>query len=291
MKFEKIKEQESYRQLTAQVQSDGFAVTLSKILDLAESLHQKPISLFFRDDDVDVLTSNLVNLVHLFTEKDIPLHLQIIPNNLEVETVRYLKKIKRNYPHRILLSQHGWSHANHNPDGRKHEFGDERSASQQFSDIISGKEVLTKTFLNDFLLAFTPPWNRYNSDTVQVLTKLGFQILSADGGTVGELEGELVEISTAIDLHHQRPHPTLKSPVHLLFELRENLKKNHQVGWLLHHHEMSLTDLHFLNKFVALLQFHEVTKFPTFLEIYHEIHNPEYSGRDAAKNEESFSYK
>ncbi|RMF59694.1 MAG: DUF2334 domain-containing protein, partial [Calditrichaeota bacterium] len=244
-----------------------------KIIDEAHLAHGKPISLFFRDDDVAPITTNLVELIDVFIDYRVPVHLQIIPQKLTRPASQYLKDLKRSYPNVIILSQHGWSHANHNPAGRKHEFGDARPYECQLLDVIAGKALMTRIFLNDFFLAFTPPWNRYNDDLLRVLKELEFSVISADGGKIGPAGSGLVEISTAVDLHHRRPNPVMKDPSHLLFELRLSLQQNDTVGLLLHHDEMQAEDLDFLATFLATLKEHRHVEFPDFRELLNRVRN------------------
>lgn len=272
MKYENIKDRPEYQALVRELQKKGFVRNLIAILDACFVHHQQPLTLFFRDDDIDDLTPNLIKLLQLFIQVNIPLHLQVIPAKVKLNTVHYLRHLKQKSPALVFISQHGWKHENYNSTGKKYEFGDSRTQFQQLSDIISGKDKMTQLFLNDFYLAFTPPWNRYHESTLLSLQELGFKIISADGGKVDFLnDHETVEISTAIDLYHCRPDPRIKSPAHLLFEIKENLKRTPFLGLLLHHHEMQEPDFLFLKKLLMVLKSRNYIAFPNFKQIYEQV--------------------
>ncbi|MFQ5640504.1 MAG: DUF2334 domain-containing protein [bacterium] len=273
MKFEKIEHREDYQKFTARLLREGFSVTLSGLIEEAYHKHQTPITFFFRDDDSDELTANLVHLLDLFVEKQIPLHLLVIPKRVTRESVNYLRKVKQGQPNLVFLCQHGFSHENHNRSGKKCEFGGVRTQTAQFLDIVAGKDKMSELFLNDFFLAFTPPWNRYNNDTLISLKQLGFQVLSADGGNIGLIDFDLFEISTDVDLYHRRPQPELKSPSQVLFEIRESLITKSTVGILLHHHEMQLPDFSFIRRLLTILKVLERVEFPNFAQIYQKYSN------------------
>ena len=40
------------------------------------------------------------------------------------------------------MHQHGYAHVNHEPEGRKCQFGASRSAAEQSDDIAAGRELL-----------------------------------------------------------------------------------------------------------------------------------------------------
>jgi hypothetical protein len=80
----------------------------------------------------------------------------------------------------IGLHQHGCSHANHEPDGRKHEFGPSRPTALQRADIAAGRERLAALLGDRVDPIFTPPWNRCTATTGRCLVELGFQVLSRE---------------------------------------------------------------------------------------------------------------
>ena len=59
----------------------------------------------------------------------------------------------------LRVHQHGFAHVNHEPEGRKCEFGVNRSPQRQREDISRGRDLLRGWF-GDVPSVFTPPWNR-----------------------------------------------------------------------------------------------------------------------------------
>src|SRR3954471_25075455 len=80
----------------------------------------------------------------------------------------------------VGLHQHGYAHTNHQPDGRKCEFGPARSRAQQLADISAGRERLQGLLGERLDPFFTPPWNRCTADTGSALVELGFRLLSRE---------------------------------------------------------------------------------------------------------------
>jgi hypothetical protein len=80
----------------------------------------------------------------------------------------------------IGLHQHGFAHLNHEPNGRKFEFGPSRPRSAQRHDIESGAERLRALLGDRVDPIFTPPWNRCTADTGRCVRELGFRALSRE---------------------------------------------------------------------------------------------------------------
>ncbi len=157
---------------------------------------QKPIRVFFRNDDVgtdedayaaakrlndetpgqqcgDPVPERLQRLVELFEEMRLPLDLGVIPVFLNPKLAGWLKSVARDRA--ITLTQHGWTHKNHGC----REFGACRSYEQQRRDISRGKAFLEQTLGDAFTPIFVPPSNRYDESTIRVLNELKFIGLSA----------------------------------------------------------------------------------------------------------------
>jgi peptidoglycan/xylan/chitin deacetylase (PgdA/CDA1 family) len=75
---------------------------------------------------------------------------------------------------------HGFAHVNHEPDGRKSEFGPRRDLGAQRRDLEAGRRRLELLLGDAVAPFFTPPWNRCTESTAQILADLGFRALSRD---------------------------------------------------------------------------------------------------------------
>lgn len=141
-----------------------------------------PLTVFFRDDDAGVVDERLLRLLDLFAMYRLPLDLAVIPDALERATARILLTRHADNPALLGLHQHGLRHANHEPHGRKCEFGDARTPRQQHIDIAAGQVRLLEALGTVLDPIFTPPWNRCSQATVAALRACGFAALSRNVG-------------------------------------------------------------------------------------------------------------
>jgi hypothetical protein len=218
---------------------------------------------FVRDDDIGDLTDALVFFVELFVSRRIPVSYQIIPARLTEECAEYLLGVQRAHPDLIEFGQHGLRHCLELPGGRmvKREFGPERSAQQQFEDILEGKRLLDERLKGAPVKVFTPPQHKYNRDTVAAAAKAGHRVFSAAdyatgihqfvysmGRSVGlssiqgrgisyngavRPEAEIFERSISIAVDNGRSISI--KPDDLEAKVRRARRKNDAVGFMLHH--------------------------------------------------------
>jgi hypothetical protein len=172
---------------------------LRRALDEAE----RPPPFFFRDDDAPWGEDRLWVLLDLFAVAGLPLDLAVIPGALTTASARRLRRRIAGSDGRLAAHQHGYSHQNHEPEGRKNEFGPARDEAAQLTDIATGQGLLA-TALGPTAPVFTPPWNRCTAATGRSAARLGFQVLSRDH-TAGllQLDG-LAELPVRIDWFARR---------------------------------------------------------------------------------------
>jgi len=133
---------------------------------------------FFRNDDVGLyskepVAKELINLTNLFIELEIPICHAVVPKEVNMETVQWLKEVKSNHPDLISIGQHGYSHINHG----KGEFGG-RNYQYQKSDIETGMHLMQEYLKSDFSYWFAVPWVRYDRCTKEICDKLRFKVFS-----------------------------------------------------------------------------------------------------------------
>lgn len=244
-------------------QSDQWLMTLRQFLDAKEA-EGHDLHLFLRDDDVDVDEDSLKQLLDLALARGVPMNLEIIPGRLTAAGTAVLKNTLRADHALLSLNQHGWMHSNHEPEGRKCEFGPSRSFTQQLTDIAQGKAILESTFDELFYPAFTPPWNRCTTDTYRALEELGFQVLSKDRGKDRLDEYRFKEISTTLDLYSWKEGARMKSSDEIVHTLIGQLEALPLVGLLLHHKVMTNDAFRFLDQLLCELTRHTVVRFHTF---------------------------
>jgi hypothetical protein len=130
---------------------------------------------FFRNDDVNALDDTFKEFFEIFIARSIPLVLAVEPANLTTEMVHYLLKAQAAGPGLIEIVQHGWSHAAYD----RGEFGGSRGYADQLDDICRGLNVMRTTFSEAFFPAFSFPFGLYNEHSIQVLSELGYLVLSS----------------------------------------------------------------------------------------------------------------
>jgi hypothetical protein len=148
---------------------------------VADNRGQDRKTVFFRDDDVDVLSPELQSFVDHFTARDLPVNYQVTPARLEDDTCEYLHAVTDRFPELVRLNQHGYEHQQIlKGQHRWSEFAGHRPYSEQYELVRKGKELLEKRLGDRFsATVFTPPAHKYDDTTLDVLETLGFDVLSA----------------------------------------------------------------------------------------------------------------
>jgi len=144
----------------------------------------------------------------------------------------------------VAVHQHGLAHANHEPEGRKCEFGTSRSLAQQRRDIEAGRELLRERLDGHVAPIFTPPWNRCTRDTALCLAELGFEILSRESRA--EPLGVLRELPVSLDFVRLEPDDLA----------RRFARAAPPVGVMFHHAEMDDAAMDRAGELLALLAGH-----------------------------------
>lgn len=219
---------------------------------------------FFRDDDVDEDEPTLHQLLECFIRCDVPINLEVIPGRLTISSIGLLNQCQRYQPGLIELDQHGWQHVNHEPTGRKCEFGSSRSYDQQYEDIARGRKMLESAFGAAFSPVFTPPWNRCTPDTFRVLDELGFQVLSRDSSNAPITGYGFRELSITLDLYRWKNGAAMKAPEEIIRELGAQCRTQTRVGIMLHHKVMDEIAFELLEAMLTTLRQHPAVQLHSF---------------------------
>jgi hypothetical protein len=205
-----------------------------------------PVDVFFRDDDAGWRDDRLLELLDLFDEHALPLDVAVIPAALDGTLAGLLRD---RAGARLGLHQHGFAHRNHEPDGRRYEFGPSRPRAAQRRDIEAGAERL-KALLGDALESiFTPPWNRCTTVTGQCLLELGFHVLSRESRAAPLGLAGLCELPVHVDWCRL-------APPEIAERLVRALREPGPVGVMFHHAVMDRADLARAGELLALLAQH-----------------------------------
>jgi predicted glycosyltransferase len=212
-------------------------------------------SLFFRDDDCGWGDDRLLLLLDIFADFNIPVDLAAIPAALNSAFAQKLSRRMAAHPERLRIHQHGYAHLNHEPTGKKCEFGPARDYLSQRSDIENGRRRLAELLEAQPDPIFTPPWNRCTAVTARCLAELGFQALSRDSHAEAfEIPG-LSEMPIAVDWFAHRKKVRLNQ-VEWGELLAAQLKSAASVGIMLHHAVMDAGEMQTLAQLLSLLARH-----------------------------------
>jgi hypothetical protein len=147
----------------------------------------------------------------------------------------------------VPVHQHGLAHANHETEGRKHEFGPCRSREDQLRDIEAGRRVLAESLGPLVQPIFTPPWNRCTRDTALCLVELGFEVLSRESRAEPFGVAGLRELPVSLDFVRLAPDELA----------RRFAAARPPIGVMFHHAEMDGGELDRAEELLALLASHE----------------------------------
>jgi predicted glycosyltransferase len=189
---------------------------------------------FFRDDDVGWARPSLIRLLDVFAERGAPIDLAAIPVALAVELADELAR--RAEDGNLRLHQHGTAHVNHEPTGRKYEFGPSRSRDQQCADLEVGRDRLAELAGPLVDPIFTPPWNRCTDTTAACLQELGIEVLSRDTGPPPIKAPGLVELPVSIDWFGHRRLPRSRAEIAVATAIA--IAGGRPVGLMLHHADL-----------------------------------------------------
>ncbi|MEK7266410.1 MAG: hypothetical protein AAB227_09965 [Pseudomonadota bacterium] len=167
---------------------------LRAALDSADA----PLTVFFRNDDAGWAEEALHALLAVAAKHGATIDLAAIPSAMtQAQASRLRAFIGATGAARV--HQHGFSHQNHEAEGKKCEFGASRPMTRQWADIRSGRERLHDFFPDGVDPIFTPPWNRCVQETVEALHQEGFLTLSRDAAAAPLALGRMAEIPVDID--------------------------------------------------------------------------------------------
>ena len=213
-----------------------------------------PTTWFFRDDDAGWADDRLFALLDRFENYGIPIDLAVIPAAIEIALAAKLR-VRWQRTGQLGLHQHGYSHTNHETQGRKCEFGAGRSIEEQINDLRSGQRKLEELLAAFIDPIFTPPWNRCTQDTVECLKQLGFRTLSRDVTAAPLNTGGLSELPVSVDWCRMRDGQQREWP-ELAQRISSAMQHAHPIGIMLHHAVMDEEDLQAIEELLDLLASH-----------------------------------
>ncbi|MDJ0811755.1 MAG: polysaccharide deacetylase family protein [Desulfobacterales bacterium] len=219
--------------------------------------------IFFRADDVAVPSSRFQDMIQIFVRHAVPLNLAVVPAWLTAQRWRALTRIGKAAPRLWCWHQHGWRHTNHEPQGKKQEFGPARPAEALRRDLDRGRERLERLMGTRFFPVFTPPWNRCSAEVLDHLRRTGYAAVSRSTGGTPVVPRGLAELAVDIDLHTRKEATTVEGWQALTADLACGLARP-VCGIMLHHQRMNTTALAVLDDLLKHLRASPRFEFQSF---------------------------
>lgn len=225
----------------------------SELREMLARSNRRRIPVFFRDDDATSDIPSLRRMLHLFEERRVPINIEVIPGLLTSDGTGLLSDSATRNPGLIGINQHGWRHENHEPTGKRCEFGASRSNFKQEQDIRAGRQILEDSFGELFFPVFTPPWNRYTSTTCRILAALDYAAISAFTRSDYVTDDIITHLPATIDIIDWRGNRNLRPVDELLAGIAAQFASTRVIGVLLHHQAMNDYAFEFLARLLDLL--------------------------------------
>lgn len=205
----------------------------------------RKIRVCLRADDIAVPGRQLFSLLKLCISFEMPLALALVPAWTTLKRWDAIQKVAHLKPDLWCWHQHGWRHANHEPFGKKQEFGPSRTDRAIQADLDRGRSKLEKTLGDLFIPIFTPPWNRCDQRTLAHLVDRGYRAISRFSGNLPETPPNLPDLCVNVDLHTRREADPDQAWANLLGEFIAAFESGY-CGIMLHHQRMSPAAFTFL---------------------------------------------
>lgn len=196
------------------------------------------VRFIFRADDIGVPGDRFFRMTDLFLSHGIPLGLAVVPAWLTRQRWDSLAGVARAGGRLLIWHQHGWRHINHEPAGKKQEFGPSRTRQEVFRDIGQGRTRLESILQQSFTQIFTPPWNRCGRDALDALAELRFTAVSGSVGSFPGCPDALAEFPMHADLHTRKDTTPDQGRQAFLEELSRGMA-GPACGIMLHHTRMT----------------------------------------------------
>ena len=209
--------------------------TLTSMLDRTKPT--EPLPVLFRADDIGVPSANFMRLLELFSSHGIPLCLAVVPAWLTDTRWNTFNTYVDTDSSQWCWHQHGWRHTNHQPSGKKEEFGGARTRSALRADLIQGRDRLISVIGEHFSPFFTPPWNRCSEDTLELLVQLDYRGISRSKGEQSD-RAPLNDFFINVDLHTRKEADADTALQGLCEEVHRAIEDNY-VSIMIHHQLMN----------------------------------------------------
>jgi peptidoglycan/xylan/chitin deacetylase (PgdA/CDA1 family) len=232
-----------------------WALQLAACCQAADRRRDSASAVFFRADDVAVPGRQMTQLLEIFNRHALPLALAVVPAWLTGPRWQTLCAMSGDRPQRWCWHQHGWRHRNHEPQGKKQEFGPARSRDALARDLQRGRQRLEAIMGTRVTPLFTPPWNRCSEISLALLKEMGYKAVSRSLGSRPPAPPGLPDLAVAVDLHTDRSPNASAGWQRLRDALTMGLSRP-TCGIMLHHQRMNAAAFTFLDHLLEILAHH-----------------------------------
>ena len=217
----------------------------------------EPVDCFIRDDDGGWDNQRQIALLDVTAAVAVPIDLAVIPMALDGVLTRELIRRIDDGTQPLGVHQHGFSHTDHQigSGGRKCEFGPAREPRVQRLDLSHGWRRLLLQLGHRLDPIFTPPWNRCDTDTPQILSGLGYGALSRSRGAPSQQA--LPELPVDLDwcTQHRAGGPEAVARAWAL-DVAARIDDGLPFGLMLHHAAMEASEFILLRRWLTDLARH-----------------------------------
>lgn len=141
---------------------------------IPRKLKPEPVVAFFRNDDVNELTPELVAISELFFTAGIPIIHAVEPGNLSDACANWLIEKKAQHGRLLEIMQHGYNHTKHSAG----EFGGSRAFQEQYDDLRRGRDIMDRRFGDRWFPAVNFPYGPYNQATIRAVDEIGYKVFN-----------------------------------------------------------------------------------------------------------------
>lgn len=194
--------------------------------------------LIVRLDDVRDLSPRLEAIWTVLESHGASVHLGAIPVDVTEEFAARIRERARRSKAAVSVQQHGYRHVNHGTGKRKFEFGDERDAGEQRSDLLLGRAILEQRFGALFDTVFVPPWDRCGQKGMDALAEARFAGISVIETSSAPVDPRVPHVPMTTDPVTWKPVAVHRPWEATLQEVGGRLERDGYAGIELHHEIM-----------------------------------------------------